>query len=295
MDIVPIRPDHIERLWAIYRSQVALVPHCRFVPDLASFRDDVLMLTPRLRTEGQHFDVLVAEANGACEGFTAFTTCIDEDEQYQALTGLFVATEAAAHALVQACEERASANSLIAFPPTHGNTIVQTYNVGWDALSSYVSGVAGVLAQHGFTPFTRELSMIAPLTARLDLNWSLPLELIGPHQQAAPYAWSQIVRVMDGENRVGYCSFSDLSPVTKAPGANQTGYIWGLGVNDSYRRRGIARALVLAAMKQLQKQGCTECWLTTTADNWAAQPLYYALGFEVVDCSVSFQKHRRSS
>ncbi len=295
MDIAPIGPKHVERLWEIYRSQVAHVPHCRFMPDPAAFRDDVLMLAPRLRTEGQHFDVLVAEANGTCEGFATLTTYEDDGEQHPALTGLFVATEAAAHALVEVCEDRASADRLLAFPPTHGNTIVQTYNVGWDALSSYVPGVAGVLAQHGFTPFTRELSMVAPLTARLDVNWSLPLTLDGPQQQSAPYAWSQIVRVMDGDNRVGYCSFSDLSPVTNAPGANQTGYIWGLGVNDSYRRRGIARALVLAAMKQLQKQGCTECWLTTTADNWAAQPLYYALGFEVVDCSVSFQKHRRSS
>lgn len=42
MNIVPIAPSHVERLWEIYRDQVARVPHCRFMPNLASFRDDVL-------------------------------------------------------------------------------------------------------------------------------------------------------------------------------------------------------------------------------------------------------------
>ena len=43
------------------------------------------------------------------------------------------------------------------------------------------------------------------------------------------------------------------------------------------------------------EQGCTTCWLTTTADNWRAQPLYYSLGFEVLDCSVSFCKQLKEA
>lgn len=293
MDVVPIRPEHVERLWEIYRAQVADVPHCRFIPDLAGFRDDVLMRAPRLRQEGQRFDVLVAETAGAVEGFVALTTYEDDEDEphHQAMTGLFVTSEAVGHALVEACEARATVDRLFAFPASHGNTVVQTYNAGWDALSSAVPRVAGVLAQHGYTPFTRELGMIASLDGtRQDVTMPAPLVLDGPKQQSAPHAWSLIVRAMDGDERVGVCSFSDLVPVVGSPQGSQTGYIWGLHVNEAYRRHGIARGLMAAAMKHLRSLGCTECWLTTTADNWSAQALYYGLGFEVVDCSVSFRK-----
>ena len=108
------------------------------------------------------------------------------------------------------------------------------------------------------------------------------------------YSWSQLVLAMEAKGEVGFCCYSTLAPIIDEPEASRTGYIWALGVNEAYRRRGIARALMEAAIEQLVNQGCTMCWTTTTADNWAAQPLYYALGFEVVDCSVSFRKSLRS-
>ena len=98
------------------------------------------------------------------------------------------------------------------------------------------------------------------------------------------------MRALDGNTEVGVCSYSTLTFLTDEPAAGRTGYIWWLHVNETHRRRGIARALMAAATDQLAAQGCTTCWLTTAADNWAAQSLYYALGFDVVDGSVSFRK-----
>jgi ribosomal protein S18 acetylase RimI-like enzyme len=99
------------------------------------------------------------------------------------------------------------------------------------------------------------------------------------------------MQAMDGNTEVGICSYSTLTPPTDEPAAGRTGYIWWLHVNETHRRRGIARALMAAVMDQLAAQGCTACWLTTAADNWAAQSLYYALRFDVVDGSVSFRKN----
>lgn len=294
MDIVLVRPDHVDQLMALYLAQVARAPHCRFIPDPARFREDVLGLRPRLRPAPQQSQVLVAEVSGTAEGFATLTTYQDEKER-QAITGLFFATEAGAHALVDACEARATSDELGAFPPTHGNTIIQTYNVGWDGLSSYVPRVAGMLAQHGYTPYFRELHLITPLQPFQHGSTSLPPTITVTEPEASTsYPWSLIVLAMEGETEVGVCCYSTLAPITDASEANRTGYIWWLYVEDAYRRRGIARALMVAAMEQMMIQGCTVCWTTTTADNWAAQPLYYSLGFEVVDCSVSFQKRLRS-
>lgn len=300
MVVVPVHPDHVGPLHAIYLEATARAPHCRFAPDLTQFRNELLGLTPRLRQQvPQQSDVLVAEASGSVEGFATLTTWRDDDDGdaiKQAITGLFIANEAAADALIAACEARATDTILRAFPSTHGNTLIQNYNVGWDGLSSYVRHVTRPLSQHGYVPYTREMHLVAPLDPALLGTSSLasPLTLDGPRQQSDTYAWSQMVRAMDGETRTGICSFSDLSVVTEQVGARHAGYIWGLFVNDAYRRRGIARALLVAAMQHLTEQGCTECWLTTTADNWAAQPLYYSVGFEVVDCSVSFRKTLRA-
>ena len=52
---------------------------------------------------------------------------------------------------------------------------------------------------------------------------------------------------------------------------------------------------MLRALGHLRRLGCDTCWLTTGADNWPAQPLYLALGFEIVDCSASYRKSRKTS
>lgn len=94
----------------------------------------------------------------------------------------------------------------------------------------------------------------------------------------------------DDGREVAVCSYSALTLLTADPAAAQIGYIWWLHVDEAYRRRGIARQLMGNAIEALTERGCTDCWLTTTADNWPAQALYYELGFAVVDASVSFQK-----
>lgn len=55
-----------------------------------------------------------------------------------------------------------------------------------------------------------------------------------------------------------------------------------LAVDPAFRRRGIARALVLALIEQLRKMGSRCLTLEVRASNESAQALYAQLGFESV-------------
>lgn len=295
MDIVSVRPEHTDQLRAIYLAQVGQAPHCCLAPDRARFRDDLLGLNQqptRLSPGPKQSHLFVAEASETAHGFATLTTYHDwEEEEHQAITGLFFANEAAGHALIRACEAQASGEELGAFPNTHGNTLVQAYNAGFDGLSEYIPGVARALTQHGYVPYNRELHLSTQLKPTQGETGSLPaaISVIVPEVPAG-YLGARLVQALDEDTAVGVCSYSTLALLTQEPAGKRTGYIWSLYINEAYRRRGIGRALMAVAMDQLVMQGCTACWLTTEADNWAAQSLYWALGFDVVDCSVSFRK-----
>jgi ribosomal protein S18 acetylase RimI-like enzyme len=103
-----------------------------------------------------------------------------------------------------------------------------------------------------------------------------------------------ILHALNDEREVGECHYVTLAEM-QDPIAARTGYVWWLHVAPEGRRRGIGRYLMLRALDHLRRMGCDTCWLTTGADNWPAQPLYLALGFEVVDCSAGYRKRRKTS
>jgi ribosomal protein S18 acetylase RimI-like enzyme len=291
MDIVPVGLQHCQELRAIYLGQVAGAPHCAFAPSQARFRDQLIGVAqrPSLYTPPQETRVFVAEEAGAARGFAAFSRFKDWDgSQHQAITGLFFADEAAGRALISACESAAAPGVLGAFPSAHGNTIVSEYNAGWDGLSDRIPDVARVLARAGYRPYTRELHLIGELRRVRGEPGSAIEEVT--FREARDENGSMHVKALAGEQAAGECYFSTLAPLAEDPRAARTGYILWLNVHEAYRRRGIARALMAIALDRLAAQGCEECWLTTTADNWPAQPLYTSMGFEIVDCSACFQK-----
>ena len=55
-----------------------------------------------------------------------------------------------------------------------------------------------------------------------------------------------------------------------------------LAVDPAFRRRGIARALVLALIEELRKMGSRQLTLEVRVSNESAQALYAQLGFERV-------------
>ncbi|MBI2956090.1 MAG: ribosomal protein S18-alanine N-acetyltransferase [Acidobacteria bacterium] len=55
--------------------------------------------------------------------------------------------------------------------------------------------------------------------------------------------------------------------------------ILNLAVAPSYRRQGLARRLVAAALARGQAQGAVHCWLEVRESNGVARAFYRALGF----------------
>lgn len=299
MEIVSVQPEHTDALLAIYRAQVANAPHCRFVPEPARFCDELLgniLLPASLFDRPLETKVLVAEEAGKPQGFVCFHRYHHWNEgEREAIAGLFFADEAAGDALILACEAMATNNEIGAFPRFHGLTGIHSYNGGWDGLSDRVPNVAHVLVRHGYRPYFRELNLITPtLKVGVDKAVLSPglrlVHSIDPNDQQG-----RKVQAMDGDEEVGICIYSTLAPLTDNEEASHIGYVWWLHVSEAYRQRGIARSLMAATFEQLTLLGCTSCWLTTTCDNWRAQPLYYSLGFDMVDCSVSFHKTIKES
>ena len=285
MQVVPLRPEHVRALYEVYRQVTADAAHCRFYPSAGHF-GHALMNPAREGTR-----IMVAEDGGAAVGFGAIVdAAVAHDGVMEAeITALFVPHEEPGQALLDACLSQAQgAGRVVAFPPEHGHCPIPAYNAGWDALSDRLGVVARVLAWNGFTPYYRELLLEcagrrfppAPAPAPADVAI---VERSQPDGQL-------VLAAMAGDQEIGICMYSTLAHLSDHPEAGQWGYVMWLHVAEPVRRRGIARHLTARALAHLRELGCHGCWLTTGADNWPAQPLYFALGFEIVDASASFRK-----
>jgi ribosomal protein S18 acetylase RimI-like enzyme len=285
VQIVEPQPAHADVLREIYLSATSSAPHCRFAPDAERFAE--CLLRPRFIPTR----IFVAEERGAPQGFAALVRVRSGGVEQQAISALFFAHPAAGQTLLDACEAEASGD-LQAFPAEHGRCPIVGYNAGWDGLSDRIPAVAQLLARNGYAPFYRELCLIRDLAGDVVEPGALPAgvdvrESIGDEQQF-------LLRASIGEQEAGECHYVTLAKLGGADAA-RTGYVWWLNVQPVARRRGIGRYLMLRTLDHLRRLGCDSCWLTTGADNWPAQPLYLALGFEIVDSTASYQKSRRTA
>lgn len=70
--------------------------------------------------------------------------------------------------------------------------------------------------------------------------------------------------------------FGDLFPNIFKPEYRKSGYIWGVYVEPSYRRQGIAKQLTSIAVEYLKAIACTQVVLGASP---AGKPVYSSLGF----------------
>jgi ribosomal protein S18 acetylase RimI-like enzyme len=112
----------------------------------------------------------------------------------------------------------------------------------------------------------REMRQMASLGPLLwPLSWALKLSM------GAGFVWEEEGRV------VGNVSLFDAG---RFPGLGQGWLIANVVVHPTYRRRGIARALMAAALEDIRRRGGSWCALQVEKDNPGAQALYESLGFQ---------------
>jgi len=107
------------------------------------------------------------------------------------------------------------------------------------------------------------------LGERLSKNESVILLALAPTPMAAPAADS-------GQDPVGFCQ---LYPTFCSVEAHPTYTLYDLYVIPGARRLGAARALMLAAEEQAQRDGKARLDLSTARTNLSAQQLYESLGW----------------
>lgn len=97
------------------------------------------------------------------------------------------------------------------------------------------------------------------------------------------------------ETEEGVIGFVELSIRGYAEGCDtdRIGYLEGWYVAPEWRRRGIGRALVLAAERWAQAQGCREFASDTPLENVASQAAHRALGFIEAERVVCYCKPLR--
>jgi len=86
-----------------------------------------------------------------------------------------------------------------------------------------------------------------------------------------------VVATLDGRV-VGWTRIAPPSPLPSNAHVQQ---LQGLGVHPDLRRRGIARALLLAALDLARSRGASKVCLRVLATNAAAQQLYRSAGFTI--------------
>ena len=96
---------------------------------------------------------------------------------------------------------------------------------------------------------------------------------------------NEIVVALQGGVVVGFASGTVLMHPDKPLGF----FVNEVGVDDAYRRQGIATRLVRRIIDLARERGCEEIWLATEGDNEAARGLYRSLGSKETEDIVMYE------
>ncbi|MBA3363585.1 MAG: GNAT family N-acetyltransferase [Actinobacteria bacterium] len=139
-----------------------------------------------------------------------------------------------------------------------------------------------------------------------DLGPKITIERLGPGAEARvilaaqlfdhPPEESWVRRFLSDPTHHLLIAYADGRPVEFVSGVEMTHpdkgtemFVYELGVAPEWRRKGIAKALLLELVEIAKEQGCYDMWVLTYSDNAAATASYTSAGATRESAHVLFE------
>ena len=100
---------------------------------------------------------------------------------------------------------------------------------------------------------------------------------------------AEVLVAFDGTVAIGFAELS-IRNIVDGCSTGNVGYLEGWYVVPAARRRGVGRALLVAAESWARQQGCSEFASDASPDNDVSMAAHQALGFEETGRSCNFRK-----
>jgi ribosomal protein S18 acetylase RimI-like enzyme len=158
---------------------------------------------------------------------------------------------------------------------------------------------ASVPTPTGTLPAELRLRAIRPgedqaVVDALNRNWTgtwnfveIPLEML---QEDLDGQREGMLLAVDAEDRIVATCHAVYEPTERNPDGNPRAWISNVTVDPSYRRRGLARAMLAEGIAQLRSRGATSITLGVDTHDPAPFRLYKSVGFEVVTSQEAWDK-----
>lgn len=245
-------------------------------------------------------EVLIAYDDGRPLGYTHLCHAPNADRsgpdpQVGSIEALFfdpARPDAGAALLAAAVEQHQSggARKVLGWSSFSGYPLYRGIFVGLEPLArAGDQHIVQAFHDAGFAYCQRSVEMV--------INYDQPVEehppqveldyTVGPWMPAS--AWEQATwrglepyrsTVRIGDEQVGSCLYAMMPVISRSYGA-PVACIGGLGINEQWRRKGIAAFLVARALNHMLALGARRLVLGTQHDNWAAHATYRKVGMEI--------------
>jgi GNAT superfamily N-acetyltransferase len=308
MRVRPYEPGDAEEVHALYAGLVAHLPHHRPVT-LEQLAAEILTSRHRAgrrQAPEENGSALVADHRGRVAAFVRGTyTPVDLNDWPETTeTGLLewlVAgpeDEESARAAIRAAlaeldrhQPRRVYACAYSFGPTFHNEACAMLPSAWAWLGHWL-GLERFAPQHG------EIRLRKPLTGPVERPTLPP----GAELRAEPTRFAHVVdeglepdtnsfcrhlRIGDEEAGQCHCYWSEAF-IAGAGHGNL--YVSWLGISEAWRGRGLGRVLLRNAIAHAAERGAASVTLTTGAENYRAQALYFSEGFRLVDVMWQFER-----
>ena len=138
----------------------------------------------------------------------------------------------------------------------------------------------------------READVPAWIALRLQL-WPEEADIASPDDLRAYLdepARAVAFLAFDGDDAVGFAEAEMRTDYVNGTETSPVGFVEGLFVAASHRRRGVGRALIAQVQDWTRDRGCTELASDALLDNTASHAAHRAYGFDEAERVVYFRK-----